>query len=122
MPGTLPKFRSFFKVTKKISDLTYLVNFGSRGLDQVIYVDRMRKKRAQFFSGENNELQEKSEDPEDSGSIDCDDNIQSVVVCQQIADPLELVNLSVGYMIMKQIYGTIYFRLPRRQTHKRRAY
>ena len=57
-PGTSPKFTSFwrgpFKVVKKISDLTYLVNCGPRGLDQVIHVDRMRKKPAQILSGENN--------------------------------------------------------------------
>ena len=80
-PSTSPKFTSFwrgpFKVVKKISDLTYLVNCGLRGLDQVIHVDRMRKKRAQILSGENNEPQAKLEDPEDSGSIDSDDNIQS---------------------------------------------
>ena len=64
-------------MAKKISDLTYLVNCGLRGLDQVIHVDRMRKKRAQILSGENNEPQAKLEDPEDSGSIASDDNIQS---------------------------------------------
>ena len=84
-PGTSPKFTRFwrgpFKVAKKISDLTYLVNCGPRGLDQVIHVDRMRKKRAQILSGENNEPQAKLEDPEVSGSVDCDDNLQGRGIC-----------------------------------------
>ena len=65
-------------MAKKIFDLTYmyLVNSGPRGLDQVIHVDRMRKKRAQILTGENNEPFAKLEDPEDSGSIDCGDNLQ----------------------------------------------
>ena len=37
----------------------------------------MHKKRAHILSGENNEQRAKLEDPEDSDSIDCDDNIQS---------------------------------------------
>ena len=80
-PGTSPEFKSFwqgpFQVAKKISDLIYLVYCGPRGLDQVIHVDRMRKKRATILSGENNEPQAKLENPEDSGSIDCDGNLQS---------------------------------------------
>ena len=64
-------------MAKKISDLTYLVNCGPRGLDQVIHVDRMRKKCAQILSGENNEPFVNLENSEDSGSINCDDNLQS---------------------------------------------
>ena len=64
-------------MSKKISDLTYLVNCGPSGLDQVIHVDRMCKLCAQILTGENNELLPKLEDPENSGSLDCDDNSQS---------------------------------------------
>ena len=65
---------SNIKVANKISDLTYLVNCDPRVVDNVIHVDRIRKKRAQILSGENNEPLAKLEDPEDSASIDCDDD------------------------------------------------
>ena len=52
-PGASPKLTSFwqgpFKVIKKMSDWTYLVNCGPRGSDQVIHVDRMRKKSTSNF-------------------------------------------------------------------------
>lgn len=62
-PGTSPKFTSFwqgpYKIIRKMSDLTYMVNCGPRGGEQVIHVDRMRKKHPQILAGE--EVQETEE-------------------------------------------------------------
>lgn len=70
--GTSPKFTSYwqgpFRVIKSMSELTYLVNCGPRGSDQVIHVDRMRKKRPQVLSGEVDQPIT-PETPEDSGSV-----------------------------------------------------
>ena len=54
--GKSPKFTTFwngpFTVKKKMSDVTYLVDCGRRGSDQVIQVDRMRPLRSQILTGE----------------------------------------------------------------------
>ena len=55
--GKSPKFTSYwngpYTVKKKMSDVTYLVDCGRRGSDQVIHVDRMRPLRSQTLIGEN---------------------------------------------------------------------
>lgn len=74
--GTSSKFTSFwqgpFEVIKRMTDLTYLVNCGPRGSEQVIHVDRMRKKHSQLLSGEvdvhlsDNEESEIKSEPEEN--------------------------------------------------------
>lgn len=55
-PGRSSKLTSFwhgpFQILNKCSDLTYRVNCGSRGKEQVVHVDRLRKKHPQILSGE----------------------------------------------------------------------
>lgn len=76
--GTSSKFTSFwqvpFVVIKRMTDLTHLVKCGRRGSEQVIHVDRMRKKHSQVLSGEvdvhlsdNEESRIKSEPEENDG-------------------------------------------------------
>ena len=68
--GTFPKFTSYwqgpFRVIRKMSDLTYLVNCGTRGKKQVIHVDRMKKKYPQVLTGECQPYSQKDEWSSDS--------------------------------------------------------
>ena len=54
--GKSSKFTSFWKgpyvVKKRMSDVTYVVDCGRHGKDQVIHVDRMRPLRSQILTGE----------------------------------------------------------------------
>ena len=56
--GKSPKFTTYwngpYTVKKKMSDVTYLVDCGRRGSNQVIHVDRMRHLRPQTLLGEDN--------------------------------------------------------------------
>ena len=54
----------------RLSDVTYLVDCGRNGRDQVIHVDRMRPLRSQILTGEmaNDESSVKDDDTEASGS------------------------------------------------------
>ena len=55
-PGKSPKFTTFwngpYTVKSRLSDVTYLVDCGRNGRDQVIHVDRMRPLRSQILTGE----------------------------------------------------------------------
>ena len=70
LEGHSKKLTSFwrgpFKVVQKCTDLTYKVLCGPRGAEQVIHVDRMRKKKEQTLVGETDvrELESEIEDVE----------------------------------------------------------
>ena len=61
-PGQSPKFTSYwrgpYKVIKKMSDVTYMVDCGPYSSNQVIHVDRMRLKHSQILTGENENIPE----------------------------------------------------------------
>ena len=54
--GKSPKFTQYwhgpFRVKQKLSDVTYLVDCGRKGKDQVIHVDRMKRLHSQRLVGE----------------------------------------------------------------------
>ena len=60
--GQSPKFTSYwrgpYKVIRKMSDVTYMVDCGPYGSKQVIHVDRMRLKHSQILKGENENIAE----------------------------------------------------------------
>ena len=51
-------WRGPFGVLRKVSDLLYEINCGSRGKPQVIHVDRLRLQSLQILSGEGEEEHE----------------------------------------------------------------
>ena len=72
--GQSPKFTSYwrgpFKIIKKLSDVTYMVNCGIRGSNQVIHVDRIRLKRSQTLVGERDDLVESNVEKNDGDVVD----------------------------------------------------
>ena len=85
--GQSPKFTSYwrgpFRIIKKMSDVTYMVNCGIRGSNQVIHVDRMRLKRSQLLVGETPAgVQEPRDDTiHDSGQACSDDTNVTKAKC-----------------------------------------
>ncbi|KAK3104661.1 hypothetical protein FSP39_007335 [Pinctada imbricata] len=70
--GKSPKFTSYwfgpYTVKKKMTDVTYLVDCGRRGSDQVIHTDRIRRLRSQTLLGETDDIS-----PSQSDSVNVDD-------------------------------------------------
>lgn len=73
-PGTSSKFTSYwqgpYRVIKKMSDITYLINCGPKGGEQVTHVDRMRKKYPQVRSNEELPPLEEDQEPLDEKGKD----------------------------------------------------
>ena len=53
-----------------MSDVTYMVNCGIRGSNQVIHVDRIRLKRSQTLVGERDDLVESNVEKNDGDVVD----------------------------------------------------
>lgn len=73
-PGPLQNIQAIGKVhiglSKKISDITYFINCGPKGGEQVEHVDRMRKKYPRVLSNEELPPLEEGQEPLDEEGKD----------------------------------------------------
>jgi hypothetical protein len=78
--GHSPKFTSYWRgpcQVIKMSDVTYVVNCGPRGSNQVIHVDRMRLKHSQLLVGENDIVSQENAVDKDEGSVSLNRDIMT---------------------------------------------